>query len=174
MPEEHVVELRVGCHPEAAVSGAVLFQSENAVFLLFNAMSDQTNSQGHYEGVGTAVIQFTHCSVTRFGGPNDEALPEHPLYHKGLSESRFGYDICEVLNSSWVAQVMDRAKKSAQRIWGDGFQHAYANCQWTTRHFIVTFHDSTFECLADDFTLSLSKEPFAKIIEQLTRKLAEG
>jgi hypothetical protein len=172
MPDEQVVELKVGCHPEAAVSGAVLLQSDNAVFLLFNAMSDETNSQGRYEDVGAAVINFTHCKLTRFGGPNDEGLPEHPLYHKGLAQH--GYSICEVVNSSWAAEVMERAKKSARRIWGDRFQHAYKDRKWTTRHFIITFHDSTFECLADDLILSIHKDPFPQIVEAITHKMAEG
>jgi hypothetical protein len=171
MDEEQVVELNVGCRPEAAVSGATLLQSESAVFLLFNAMSGEKNAEGYYEDVGTAVMEFKGCCRTLFGGPNDEALPEHPLYEKGLAD--FGYSICEVLNSSWAKEVMKRARKSAERIWGDRFEKSYAKYNWTTRHFMVSFHDSTFECLADDFQLSVHKEPYSQILDSICRKLME-
>lgn len=169
MAEEKVVRLGVGCHPEAAISGAVLLQSECATFLLFNAMSDDKNSEGRYEDVGTAVMEFDGCSRTLFGGPNDEALPEHPLWKKGLSE--IGYGIGEVLHSSWASDVMERARKSAERIWGDGFEKAYKNHVWATRHIIVTFHDSTFECLTKDFRLSIRKEAFGDILDELTSRI---
>lgn len=172
MEEEHVVELKIGCHPEAAVSGAMLLQSESAVFLLFNAMSDETNAEGRYEDVGTAAIEFKHCRRTLFGGPNDEAIPEHRLFDKGLADC--GYGICEVLNSAWAKEVMGQARKSAKRIWGDRFEKAYEKHNWSIRHFIVTFHDSTFECLADDFAVSVHQGPFTDLLSHISQRILEG
>ena len=102
-------------------------------------------------------MEFEHCRRTLFGGPNDEALPEHPLYQKGLAA--LGHGICEVLNSSWAKEVMSQAGRSAERIWGDRFDKAYGKHDWSTRHFIVSFHDGTFECLADDFVVIVHKGP---------------
>lgn len=149
----------------------MLLQSESAVFLLFNAMSDDKNADGYYERVGTAVMEFKGCCRTLFGGPNDEALPEHPLYLKGLAD--FGYGICEVLNSSWAKEVMNRSRRSAERIWGDRFEKVYEKHDWSTRHFIITFHDSTFECLADDLVLTVHKEPFTELLSRISQKLME-
>jgi len=171
MTGEHVVKLIVGCHPEAAVSGGLLLQSEDTAFLLFNAMSDETNADGRYEPVGTAVVQFKSLNLTRFGGPNDEAMPEHPLYHKGLA--KVGYAICEVIESSWAVEVMATAKRSAERIWGNSFPKVYRDHRWATRHFLFSFHDSTFECLAEDFTLSLHQEPHSELLYQLTQRLMD-
>lgn len=172
MDTEHVVELRIGCHPEAAISGGLLLQSESAVFLLFNAMSDEKNAKGYCEDLGTAVIEFKRCRRTQFGGPNDEALPEHPLYGKGLED--FGYGIGEVLNSKWAQEVLERAKKSAKRIWGDRFERAFEHHKWSSRHFIVSFHDSTFECLADDFVVTVHREPFDEVLSGIHKRLAEA
>jgi hypothetical protein len=169
---EQVVKLEVGCHPEAAISGGLLLQSESAVFLLFNAMSDEKNADGCYEYVGTAVMRFKGCHCTLFGGPNDEARPEHPLYQRGLAD--FGYRICEVLNSSWAREVTLRARRSAERIWGDRFGAAYEQHDWSTRHFIVSFHDSTFECLAKDFELTVHREPFDQLLSRISQNLTEG
>jgi hypothetical protein len=76
----------------------------------------------------TVLVVFEGCLIARFGYPNDEGLGTHPLYAKGLAF----YACQEVLDSSWPAEL--------------GVQ------QWAQnlRHFVITFHDSTFECLADD------------------------
>lgn len=124
MAEERVVELKVGCRPEAAISGGLLLQSEEDVFLLFNAMSDEKYAEGYSYRVGTAVMEFKRCHLTRFGYPNDEGRPEHPLDQQGLAA--IAYSVCEVLNSSWASAEMERQRKGAERIWGAArFQRRY-------------------------------------------------
>ena len=154
MPEEKVVELNVACAPEAAISGAELLQTEESAVLSFNAMTKKLSKRGVYENLGRAVMEFRGCLVTRFGYPNDEGLPEHPLYDKGLSEAD---GICEVLNSSWLANEMAKAERTSRRIhgvWPNFFWQVMAKNQ---RHFLVSFHDSTFECLAKGFALSIER-----------------
>jgi hypothetical protein len=83
-----------------------------------------------------AVLRFPLCHIFKFGYPNDEALPGHPLYSKGLSY----YGLFEVLNSSWHKTLDEQNLVS------------FPNPQPSptrSRHFVVTFHDSTFECIAD-------------------------
>jgi hypothetical protein len=167
--KDRVVALEVGCHPEAAISGGLLLQSEQKVFLLFNAMSDEPNAQGLYEDVGTAVMEFKTCFLTRFGYPNDEGRPEHALYQQGLAA--IDYRVCEVLNSSWASAEGARRRRSAERIWSARFQRASQNYEWTSRHFLVAFHDSTFECLAADFQVTIHPEPYAQVLDGLVRRL---
>jgi hypothetical protein len=169
MPQESVVELPLGCRPEAAISGGLLLQSEDEAYLLFNAISDAPNAQGHYESLGVAEIEFKRCFLTRFGSPNDEGRREHPLALSGLAT--IGYAICEVFSSFWASTEMERARHSAERIWGDQFEAAYQHHQWTIRHFLVTFHDSTFECLAHDLQVTLSQEPYHRILARRARRL---
>jgi hypothetical protein len=171
MPEERVRPLQLGVHPEAAISGGLLLQSEEAAFLLFNAMADEPDAQGCFAPAGTAVLEFTECALTRFGSPNDEGRPEHPLYPKGLAE--VAYAVCEVEHSAWARQEMARARRSAECIWGDHFARAYAGRAGTTRHFLVAFHDSTFECLADDvhIRVTVRPEPYHEVVDALIRRL---
>ncbi|MBL8020661.1 MAG: hypothetical protein JNM27_13405 [Leptospirales bacterium] len=145
--------------PEAAVSGAALFQSETSTFLTFNAVQS-TGGGSVWENVGTALIEFESCFATRFGSPNDEGLPEHPLYGLGLQ----AYGIWEVLNSEWAGAEEQRAQKTTKRIWGSRGHELGTNS--IGRHFIFTFHDSTFECLAGGFkwTLLSSFEEATKTI----------
>lgn len=165
MQDERVVELNVACHPDAGVSAAILLQSEYSVFLCFNAATiEKTAACSPSDPPRISVIEFKLCQMTRFGGPNDEGLPEHPLYSKGLSRAM--YSVCEVLNSSWAAAEAERQRKSAMRIRGDAT--SVKGC----RHFLVSFHDSTFECLAKDLSVSLSAEPFPDIAARILKKMS--
>lgn len=151
---EAVVELDIGVVPEAAVSGAVVLQDEYATYLTFNAMSKGADGKRHDSG--TAVLTFKGCLLTKFGYPNDEALGGHPLYERGLR----CYGAFEVLNSSWAAAVAAQNRHSFPDTRDD-----YAG-----RHFIFTFHDSTFECLAMELAVELSSDPYAQILARLSSR----
>ena len=80
------------------------------------------------------TLLFENVTSLMFGYPNDEALGGHPLYDKGLRH----YRVYEVQNSSWITLIKQTNEKSfpgkSQIFDGD-------------RHIIITFQDSTFECL---------------------------
>jgi hypothetical protein len=42
---------------------------------------------------------------------------------------------------------------------------------WTLRHFIITFHDSTFECLAEDLVLQAFDEPYEQVMRRITDRV---
>src|SRR4051794_31035957 len=128
--KDRVIPLNLGCTPEAAVSGALLLQTENKTYLTFNA--EKETSDGYSKDAGTAVVEIERCKITKFGYPNDEALPGHPLYPKGLNT----YGIYEVLNSSWITELSEQ-----NRI---AFPDRTSNK--SMRHFIFIFHDNSFEC----------------------------
>jgi hypothetical protein len=152
---ESIVELEIGVVPEAAVSGAMVLQDEYATYLAFNAMSKGADGKRHDSG--TAIVTFKRCLLTKFGYPNDEALAGHPLYDRGLQF----YGVFEVLRSSWASAVVAQNRRSFPATRDD-----YAG-----RHFVFTFHDSTFECLADELAVELSREPYAEILARLSSRL---
>ena len=158
---EIIEELKLGVTPEAAVSGAVLLQSESTTFLTFNAQKE-TDKPSPYGGfytteAGTAIIEFTNCLITKFGHPNDEASMSIPKY-KDLD---FAYGICEVKKSDWVKELETL----------NSFQ--FPNSSYSEyRHFLIFFHDSTFECIAKEFKLNVSEQPYSKIIGELGEKIA--
>jgi hypothetical protein len=155
---EDVIELKLGFVPEAAVSGAFLIQDEYRTFLTFNAMKQEVD--GAFLDAGTAIIELVRCSTTKFGYPNDEALEGHPLYRKGLRS----YSLFEVVNSNWIAE-----QERQNRV---NFPDR-TDMRWK-RHFIFTFHDSTFECLAADIRLEVSSEPFDQILQRLSKRFLEA
>jgi hypothetical protein len=87
-----------------------------------------------------AILDFPRCAAVRFGGPGDEASPNHPLYQAGLSY----YDAHEVHNSEWLKEQM--AMNAKRRAHVDAKSRAL-------RHYFLVFHDETFEALAETVTV---------------------
>jgi len=158
---EQIEELKLGVTPEAAVSGAVLLQSEYSTFLTFNAQKN-TDKPSPYGGfytadAGTAIVEFKGCLISKFGHPNDEAAMGIPKY----KDLEVAYGICEVKGSSWIR---DLEKDN---------NHSFPNTNYSSfRHFLIFFHDSTFECIAKDIKLNISEQPYSEIIGELGGKVA--
>lgn len=154
--EEYAVPHDIGFFPDSAVSEAVVLRTEYKTVLTFSAV--RGTPEGRRLSVGYGIIQFEGCSLTKFGYPNDEALPGHPLYSKGLSY----YGVYEVRNSLWGRQTAEMNRVS------------FPNTpDFNEKHFIFTFHDSTFECLAAGLKASVSAEPYSKIFADLTMRVFE-
>jgi hypothetical protein len=83
-----------------------------------------------------AIVQFQRPSAHFFGLPNDETLEGHPLVHRGLN----CYGVFEVVDSSWI-RTLERMNSVHSR-------HDRTSFLQGKRHFIFTFHDNTFECVA--------------------------
>lgn len=96
------------------------------------------------------IINFTGVSSIRFGGPNDEGLDSHRLFGKGLDF----YAAHEVVGSRWLRD--------------EGID------QESCRHFILTFQDSVFECLAKGFQAEQVEGEFASTLKLLVSRLAES
>lgn len=100
-----------------------------------------------------AVVHFpSHVHI--FGDPNDEVLNGHPLYERGLSFSR----VYEVIHSSWIRQL--------EKI-NSVHPNYVPNVNSKLRHFIFTFKESTFECLAREFTVRILEGKYATPAEAL-------
>jgi len=150
--EEYADRYDVGFVPEAAVSEPVLLQTDHAAVLTFSAMRERED--GKREDAGYGVLELDLCSLTKFGYPNDEALPGHPLYERGLSD----YGVFEVKNSAWIRSMTEH-----NRVAFPDTPDSKA------RHFIITFHDSTFECIARGVRASLSSKPYVELFEDIRK-----
>ena len=157
MEKDRIVPLDLGVVPEAAVPGGLLVQSEYSAYFLFNAMRVQED--GRRVEAGTAVVAFHAPLQTRFGNPNDEARPGHPVLgrHNQYSE------ICEVLASSWLAEIERQNKVSFPEFRYSG-----------VRHFIVTLHDSTLECLARGIALEACVDSYEAAFRLVAERIHTG
>src|SRR5262249_18470000 len=88
------------------------------------------------------VVEFVGAIAHMFGMPNDEALAGHPLAERGLQS----YGFYRVEQSSWIRRL--------ERL---NAVHPGHRGGWLDRltHYILTFHDSMFECVARDFTFTV-------------------
>lgn len=83
-----------------------------------------------------AVVRFQGPCFHQFGPPNEEAIAGHPLASRGL----YPCGVFQVKHSSLVQELERR-----NRV------HQYHDPQRfdDLSHYIFTFHDSTFECVAE-------------------------
>jgi hypothetical protein len=105
-----------------------------------------------------AVARF-ECAIAHFfGPPNDEAFSGHPLAKRGLSP----YGAFEVLSSSWI-----RTLERMNSVHPFHRPEPFAFC----RHFILTFHDSIFECVARRFSIDQPAGTLRSIVARLAESL---
>ena len=93
----------------------------------------------HSELDETATVRFNRPYAHLFGPPNDEAFHGHPLYPKGLHP----YGAFEIIGSSWI--------RSLEKINAVHPFHNKERFMSGKRHFILSFHDTTFECIAESY-----------------------
>jgi hypothetical protein len=109
-------------------------------------------------GESIALVRFNRYSACMFGPPNDEAFSGHPLASRGLSP----YSAVEVRDSSWIRRL--------ERVNAVHPMHSpelFEDC----RHFIFAFHDSTFECVAKDFTVTIYESTMTSLLPEMGRLL---
>jgi hypothetical protein len=80
------------------------------------------------------VLRFGAVAALMLGSPNDEALDGHPLAARGLT----AYGAFRVEQSSWVRRL-----EQMNRVHPQHSPESFLRLQ----HFVLTFHDSTFECV---------------------------
>ena len=109
-------------------------------------------------GEPLALIEFTSYRSFMFGAPNDEAFHGHPLAARGLRP----YAAFQIENSSWIRQLEkmnsvhpDHNPKRFERL----------------KHFVFAFHDSTFECVAENFTITEHEGSLESILPIMQSRL---
>jgi hypothetical protein len=134
-----------------------LLQREDHAFLVFYLREPD---QAKVPDVG--VIEWFFCGGAALGGLNDEAFAGHPLYGRGLD--RLGYEAGEVRGSRWIAEW-----EQANRVHRDHSTARFAGY----RHFILAFHDSTFECVAGGFISYRTGKRLDQVVSELARCVVE-
>ena len=100
-----------------------------------------------------ALVRFKGVDAHMFGPPNDEAFIGHPLAGRGLQP----YSVAEVLNSSWI-----RGLERMNSVHPYHRKERYEKL----RHFVFAFHDTTFECVAEGFDLSVHRGSVSNVLRE--------
>lgn len=148
------VEIRTIPQMDTGAPTPLVLADDSRVLLSYLNVHPDTDGKSTF-------VSFEHKAAHSLGSPGDETLHGHPLYASGLKH----YAALEVTNSPWI-ESLERtnsvhAHHSAQR-----FQRL--------RHFVFTFHDSTFECVAESLTwkpldLESESERLEYMVNSLTR-----
>ena len=109
-----------------------------------------------YESI--ALVEFTPYSTYMFGAPNDEAFQGHPLASRGLTP----YGAFQIENSSWIRQL--------ERMNSVHWNHRPERFKRLS-HYVFSFHDKTFECVAQSFTLTTHEGSLETILPIMRDRL---
>jgi hypothetical protein len=144
-----------------------LLQNDHRTFLTFFVRDIDPDWDGSYVSVRSpnsnvaeklAVVEFERCICTKMGTPNDEVLHGHPLHGKGLE----GYEAMLVKNSAWL--------KELEAI--NSVHSCYRAEVWRgLNHYILPFHDCTFECVAQGFKVEAFQMSLSELLSEVCKRL---
>jgi hypothetical protein len=164
-----VVELDDAPSPDVGAPLPHLICDEHHVLLAYLVNEPDPSWDGSYvnlvgpdsDGHLIAVVRFEQPYAHMLGPPNDEAFYGHPLAHRGLKP----YAVFEVKDSSWLRRLerMNTVHRYHDR------QRFLAN----RRHFVFTFHDTTFECIAERFRVEIVRGSLRSVLPRMLASLGE-
>jgi hypothetical protein len=159
----------IGYLPDASAPYETVIQNGWSTYLVFYAVAKTANARPRGGSrLGVAVLECQGCVSAKFGYPNDEGLPEHPLFPFG----RVGSPVLEVINSPWAHELVQQINASAKRI-GNGVDAGSTPREpLVLPHFIVLSKEKTFECVASALTVRLFADSFQEAIEYVRGQLA--
>ena len=105
-----------------------------------------------------AIVIFATCYAHMFGPPNDEAFSGHPLASRGLGP----YGTYLVENSSWIRRL-ERMNSVHPSHRSESFERYH--------HIVLSFHDTTFECIATGYSVTLGQGPLNLTIPSMLQHL---
>jgi hypothetical protein len=110
------------------------------------------------DGEPMVVVQFAGRRAHMFGPPNDEAFAGHPLAARGLHP----YGAFRIERSSWI-----RGLERMNSVHRHHRPEAYAQLS----HFVLSFHDSTFECVARELQVFPRYARTAFVVQRMLKIL---
>jgi hypothetical protein len=144
--------------PQSSVGAPIpiVLSVESKTVVAYYIQNDEVDFECEFEPI--AIISFERCRSTMFGPPNDEAFSGHPLYFKGLRP----YSTFIIENSSWLRKLIEMNSV-----------HPYHNEEHFKdfKHYVLSFHDSTFECIAENFNVEIVNDTLLNVIIQMKEKI---
>jgi hypothetical protein len=125
--------------PDCGAPRPIVFADEGRLLLAYSEIDEPPYAP---MTAPLAVVRFMRPYMHIFGPPNEEAISGHPLSGRGLHAC----GAFRVEESSLIRRL--------ERMNSVHKQHDPKLFQ-SLSHYIFTFHDSTFECVADSFDCSV-------------------
>lgn len=164
---DSVVEVDDVPRPSPGAPMPVVVASESIVQLGYFAREDPpdwdwTNPRSVElrDAKPVVLVTFDQARAWFHGPPNDEAFTGHPLASRGLQP----YGVFRVAASSWLRRL--------ERMNSFHPQHRPERFAELS-HYVFTFHDSTFECIARGFTATNVDGPLITVAADMVQALVE-
>lgn len=163
-----VVELHDAPKPDIGAPLPHIICDENHLMLAYLINETDPAWDGSYctvvgpdsEGYPVAIVRFEEPYAIMFGPPNDEAFYGHPLANRGLEP----YAVFEIQKSSWLRQL--EQMNSVHPC------HDQERFLANRRHFVFAFHDTMFECIAQEFTFEVMRGSLRSALPRMLTSLA--
>jgi hypothetical protein len=167
---DRVVAVRGLPQSETGAPLPIVVSDEHSLLISYLTSMPDPNWDGSYvesisprtNQVPVVIVRFKLPYAHIFGPPNDEAFSGHPLAIRGLTP----YGFFEVIDSSWI-RVLERRNSV----------HPRHERKWflsRKRHFVFTFHDSVFECVAEDFSAERMTGSLALALDRMCEILYDS
>ena len=148
-PRPHLV-----CNDYKTLLAFIIREPRRAV----DGRSVEVVDPGDGAGRRLALVEFRSCYATKLGAPNDEVFHGHPLEGRGLE----AYTAQKVVNSRWLSEI-----EAINKV-----HHRYDPSRWgRLNHYVFWFHDTTFECLAESYTVEEHRESVEAMLARMCRRL---
>ncbi|WP_367916669.1 hypothetical protein [Leadbetterella sp. DM7] len=139
-----LVEIRGLFKMDFGSPSPTILSNDNELFIAFyaNRQNSSTIPQecNTIYDTGVFALKFKVYLKYTFGLPGEETIQGHPYSKLGMKS----YSFYELKNSDLIKSLQDIEKVHPQ----------YNPTKWEMyRHYILTFHDNMFECIAQDFEI---------------------
>lgn len=165
--EEYAVTIDFPVRWSAGAPLPHVLANDWCVFVIFYVAVTDPNWDGTYVKVvqpddrtteTLAVVEFQRPECIKFGSPNDEVFHGHPLYGKGMEPYRA--QIIE--NSKWISEI-----EAINKVHDN-----YDSEHWRKlKHYVLWFHDTTFECLARRYEVEVFQESMGSLMDKVAKRL---
>lgn len=154
--KDQVVELSTIPRSSVGAPMPVMLSDEHLTMVAYYTQEADFKPDDSNEPI--AIVSFKRCYSSMFGPPNDEAFSGHPLSSRGLTP----YSFFLIKNSSWL-RILEKMNSV----------HPYHSSKLFEKynHFVLSFHDSTFECIAVDYEFEIINGPLINAIDRMKEKL---
>jgi hypothetical protein len=164
--QDRVREIESAPRPDVGAPLPAVVANEDDILLAYIVSEPDPNWDGSYVDVVSssspderiAIVRFVDAYAHVFEPPNDEAFSGHPLSSRGLRP----YSVSMVDHSSWL-RSLERMNSVHPYHRPEGFSKYH--------HYIFAFHDSTFECIAEDLSFKLHRGSMRSAVELMAATL---
>jgi hypothetical protein len=141
----------------------IVLASENNLVLVYQGFENIDWEKSYEEAFPNgpqnrliAVVRFGRVMAHMFGPPNDDTIEGHPLAEKGLEP----YSIFRIDDSSWINKL--EQMNSVHEFHSKSLFQGYI-------HYIFTFHDSTFECIAINMKYETKRTSYMEVLQDVLK-----